>query len=94
MRFAIIYTPKFPIPHEEIPELLRGMATWMQNYQSRLEGVQFFVGGGGFGMVDVDDAGDLTRMLAEHPFTQYSEVAIKPLVNPAAGMAILQQTYA
>ena len=35
MRFAIIYSPKFPVPQAEIPELLQGTATWMQNHQSR-----------------------------------------------------------
>ncbi len=94
MRFAIIYTPKHPVPPAELPELLNGMAAWMQNHQSRLEGVQFFVGGGGFGTAEVDDAADLSRMLAEHPFTQYSEVAIKPLVDPATAMSILQEAYA
>ena len=94
MRFAIIYSPKFPVPQDQLPELLKGMATWMESHQSRLEGVQFFVGGGGFGTVDVNDAADLTRMITEHPFTQYSEVTIKPLVDPATAMGILQETYA
>jgi hypothetical protein len=94
MRFAIIYSPKHPIPQDQIAELLKGMAGWMESHQSRLEGVQFFVGGGGFGTVDVSDTGDLTRMISEHPFTQYSEVEIKPLVDPATAMAILQETYA
>lgn len=93
MRFAIIYRPKHPVPPEQMPELLKAMGEWMQSHGSRLEGVQFFVGGGGFGTIDADDATELTRLISEHPFTQYSEVEIKPLLDPQAAMSVLQETF-
>jgi hypothetical protein len=93
MRFAIIYRPKFQVPQDKLPEMLKGMGDWMQSHGDRVEGVQFFVGGGGFGTVETDDATELTRLLTEHPFTQYSEIEIKPLVDPQTAMSILQEVY-
>ncbi|HZO05358.1 MAG TPA: DUF3303 family protein [Solirubrobacterales bacterium] len=93
MKFATIYRPKYPAPPELIPDLLKEMGAWMQRYADRLENVQFFIGGGGFGTVDSDDAALLAKMITEHPFTIYSDVEIKPLVDPATALGILQETY-
>ena len=93
MKFAIIYHPKDSPAPEQIPELLKAMAGWMQTYGDRLENVNFFVGGGGFGTIDTDDAGELMKMISEHPFTIHSEVEIKPVVDPATAIGILQETY-
>lgn len=93
MRFAIIYRPKAPPNPEQMPGLLKEMATWMESYGSRLEGVNFFVGGGGFGTIETDDAGELSKMISEHPFSIYSEVEVKALIDPATAMEILQQAY-
>ncbi|MDX6623338.1 MAG: hypothetical protein QOE75_1270 [Solirubrobacterales bacterium] len=93
MKFAIIYRPKDPPPPDQMPEMLKGMATWMQTYGNRVEGVNFFVGGGGFGTIETDDAGELTKMISEHPFSIYSEVEVKALVDPAAALGILQEAY-
>lgn len=94
MRFAIIYRPNSPAPPDVIPDLLKGMGEWMQTYANRVDGVSFFVGGGGFGTIETDDAAELTRMISEHPFTPYAEVEVKPLVDPAAALSILQEAYA
>jgi muconolactone delta-isomerase len=93
MRFAIIYHPKFPAPQDEIPELLKGMGKWMQEHGSRIEGIQFFVDGGGFGILDTDDPGELSRLISEHPFTPYSDVEIKPVMDPESAMAVLTEVY-
>lgn len=94
MKFAIIYRPKNPPDPSQMPELLKGMADWMQAHGSRIQGVEFFVGGGGYGTIETDDAGELTKMISEHPFSIYSDVEIKPLVDPATALGILQQAYA
>ena len=47
-----------------------------------------------FGTVDSDDSALLAKMIAEHPFTPYSEVEIKPLVDPATAMGIRNQNTA
>lgn len=93
MKFAIIYRPKHPPPPDAMPEMLSAMAEWMQTNGRKAETLQFFVGGGGFGIFETDDAGELTTMLASHPFTPYSEVEIKALLDPAAAMAVLQEAF-
>ena len=93
MRFAIIYRPKDQPSPEQMPELLQGMAAWMQTYDSQLENVSFFVGGGGIGTVETDDAAELAKMLTANPFTLHSEVEIKPLIDPATAIGILQESY-
>lgn len=93
MRFAIIYRPKHPPPPELLPDLLKGMGDWMQRHGGRVENLQFFVGGGGFGTIETDDAGELSRLIAEHPFTQYADVEIKPLVDPQTALSVLQEAY-
>ncbi len=94
MKFVIIYRPKDPPDPAQMPQLLQGMADWMQTYGNRIQGVEFFVGGGGYGTIETDDAGELTKMISEHPFSIYSDVEIKALVDPATALGILQQAYA
>ncbi|MGA8746317.1 MAG: DUF3303 family protein [Solirubrobacterales bacterium] len=86
MKFLITYRPKHPAPADQVPELLKGMGEWMQKNASRIEGTQFFVGGGGFGTIETDDAGELSRLVAEHPFTPYADVQIEPLVDPQSAI--------
>ena len=93
MRFAIIYHPKHPVPQEQIPELLKGMGEWMQKHGSRIEGTQFFLGGGGYGTVETDDVNELARMISEHPFTPYSEVEVKPVLDPEAALTVFSDVY-
>jgi hypothetical protein len=93
MRFAIIYRPKHPAPQEQLPELLKRMGEWMKEHGSRIEGTQFFVDGGGFGIIDTEDAGELSRLISEHPFTPYSDVEVKPVIDPEAAMAVLVEVY-
>jgi muconolactone delta-isomerase len=93
MRFAIIYRPKHPAPQDQLPDLLKGMGEWMQKHGGRIEGTQFFVDGGGYGTIDTDDVGELSRLISEHPFTPYSDVEIKPVIDPEAAMAVLMEVY-
>ncbi len=93
MRFAVIYRPKHPAPPELLPDLLKAMGAWMEANASRAQGTQFFIDGGGFGTVETDDPAELSRMIATHPFTQYSDVDVKPLIDPASAMAVLVEAY-
>jgi muconolactone delta-isomerase len=74
--------------------LMAAMGKWLEKYDTQFEMLEFFVGGGGFGVVDVDDSADLQRMTAEHPFTQFSEVEIRPVVKPGVAMAIVNEALA
>ena len=93
MRFAVIYRPEHPAPAELLPELLKAMGAWMQNNARRVEDVQFFIDGGGLGTIETEDPAEISRILAEHPFTQYSDVEVKPLIDPSTAMAVLVEAY-
>jgi hypothetical protein len=94
MRCAIIYRPQNPPPPEIMPELMQRMGGWLNEYGGRLEFTEFFVGGGGFGVLDVDDSIELHRIIAAHPFTPYADVEIRPVVEPGAAMQVLQEVFA
>ena len=93
MRCAITYTPKDRPPPEEMPELLQRMGEWLSEYGSRMSVIEFFVGGGGFGVIDIADSAELHRITAANPFTPFSEVEIRPVVQPQQAMQILQEVF-
>jgi hypothetical protein len=76
----------------DVGNLLKAMGAWMEANASRAQGTQFFIDGGGFGTVETDPA-ELSRMIATHPFTQYSDVEVKPLIDPISAMAVLVEAY-
>jgi hypothetical protein len=94
MRVAVIYRPKFPPPPELIPELMQRLGAWLGENQSKFSVIEFFVGGGGFGVLDVTDSVDLHRIVASHPFTAISDVEIRPVVEPGQPMRVLQEVFA
>jgi hypothetical protein len=93
MRFAIIYRPSNPPPPEQLPDIVKATGEWMQRHGDKLEATDFFVGGGGIGIVDTDDPELVQRLIAENPFTPYAEIEIRPLIDPGAALGILQQAY-
>jgi Domain of unknown function (DUF3303) len=94
VRVAIIYRPRNPAPLEAVPMLLEAMGQWVENHGERFSTLEFFVGGGGFGVIDIDDSAELQQIAAENPFTAFSDVEIKPVVEPGTAMAILRETFA
>jgi hypothetical protein len=70
------------------------MGQWVEKYRNRFSTLEFFVGGGGLGVVDVGDSAELHRMTSENPFTPFSEVEIRPVVEPGEAMAILSEAFA
>jgi hypothetical protein len=94
MRVAVIYRPRNSPPFELLPQLVQGMADWTARYQDRMETLYFFAGGGGLGVIDIDDSAELQRILAEHPFTPFSDVEIRPVVDPGTALKTLQEAFA
>jgi hypothetical protein len=94
VRVAVIYRPKNTPPFEAFPMLLGGLDQWVEKYGERFSTLEFFVGGGGFGVIDIDDSAELQRIAAEHPFTPFADVEIRPVVEPGAAMEILNETIA
>jgi hypothetical protein len=74
--------------------LMGAMGQWVEKYGERFSTLEFFVGGGGFGLIDIDDSTELQRIAAENPFTPFSEVEIRPVVEPGAALAILSEVFA
>jgi hypothetical protein len=74
--------------------MFAAMGQWVEKYGDRFSTLEFFVGGGGFGVIDIDDSAELQRIAAENPFTQFSEVEIRPVVEPGAALAILGEAMA
>jgi len=93
VRFAIIYRPKNPPPPEAMPQMFQRLEGWMGRYRDRMQVFEFFVGGGGIGVIDVDDTTELQRMIAEHPFTPFAEVEIRPTVDPDTALRTLKEAY-
>ena len=94
MKHAVIYSPKTPPPAEMLPDMFAGTSAWVEKYGPKMETLYFFAGGGGLGVVDVADSAELQRMLAEHPFTTYVDVSIRPVVEPAVALSTLQEVAA
>jgi hypothetical protein len=94
MRFAIIYRPGASAPPpEQQSAIVEGMGEFMQRHGDKLESADFFVGGGGIGIIDTDDPALVQRLIAENPFTPYAEIEIRPLIDPATALGILQEAY-
>jgi hypothetical protein len=94
MRVAVIYRPKDPPPLEAMPMLMGALGEWVQKHGPRFSTIEFFVGGGGFGVIDLDDSGELQRLMAENPFTPFSEVEVRPVLDPATAMQITGEAFA
>jgi muconolactone delta-isomerase len=43
---------------------------------------------------EADDSAELQRMLAEHPFTPFADVEIRPVVDPGTALKTLQEAFA
>ncbi|HEV2753981.1 MAG TPA: DUF3303 family protein [Solirubrobacteraceae bacterium] len=94
MRVAVIYRPRQAPPPDQLPAMFQGLAEWVQRYRGRMESLNFFVGGGGFGVLDMDDSAELHRMLAEHPFTPFADVEVRPVVDAETALTVLQEVFA
>jgi hypothetical protein len=77
-----------------MPMMMGAMNQWIEKYGKRFSTLEFFVGGGGFGVIDVADSEELQRIAAENPFTQFADVEVRPVVEPGAAMAINAEAFA
>ena len=82
MRVFVLVVPKFFAPPEIFPALLEGFAAWRDDHRERMEAFEFFAGGGGgFGIFNVPDEAALHRIMVQYPFTPYSEITVRPLLD-------------
>jgi hypothetical protein len=94
MKVAVIYRPRSTPPFEAIPDMLEGVAAWIEKYGDRFETLYFFAAGGGVGVADVDDSGEIQRMTAEHPFTVYADVEFYPAIDAETSLKTLKEALA
>ena len=82
MRVFVLVEPKFFVPPEIFPTLLDGFAAWRDAHREHMESFEFFAGGGGgFGVFNGPDEATLNAMMFEYPFTPYSEITIRPILD-------------
>ena len=82
MRVLVLVEPRFPIPPEIFPALLDGFAAWREQYRNSMESFEFFArGGGGFGVINTPDEASLNRMMVEYPFTPFSQITVRPILD-------------
>jgi hypothetical protein len=82
MRVFVLVEPKFFIPPEMFPTLLDGFAAWRDAHRESMEAFEFFAGGGGgFGILNVPDEATLNRMIVQYPFTPFSEITTRPILD-------------
>ena len=94
MKIAVIYRPRNTPPLEAAPMMVDGIEQWLKAYEDRFEFVYLFAGGGGFGVGDFEDSAEVQKMVAEHPFTPFSDVEIKVVLDSATAIANLQAAMA
>lgn len=94
MKLMVTYRPKTAPPPAEMPGMFMRLAAWVEKYGPQMETLYFFAGGGGFGVIDLDDAAQMQRMMAEHPFTPYADVEIRAVVPADQALATLQEVFA
>src|SRR3712207_3382370 len=82
LRVFVLVEPKFFVPPETFPTLLDGFAAWRDAHRESMEAFEFFVGGGGgFGVFNVADEATLNRIMVQYPFTPFSEITTRPILD-------------
>lgn len=85
MKALVIGRPKFQVPPEMAPMVTQGAIDWYERYKDSFLEFGTFIGGGGFAVVDVDDAETLNKMVAEMPFVMFSDVTAELYVEGDKG---------
>jgi hypothetical protein len=91
MHVLVIGTPKFLIPPEQMPGVVEGALAWNERYRDSIELFGNFIGGGGFGVLNVPDEEALNQIVIEMPFAWFSDVQVHPFVDGEAGLRQLQR---
>jgi len=94
MKLAVIYRPRNAPPPEAMPMMFQALEQWLKTYGERFETLHLFAGGGGMGVGDFDDSAEVQRMTAEHPFTVFADVEVKPAVEWETALRNLQEAMA
>jgi hypothetical protein len=91
MKALVIGRPKFQVPPEMAPMVTQGAIDWYERYKDSFLEFGTFIGGGGFAVVDVPDAGTLNKMVAEMPFAMFSDITAELYVEGDKGFRQFQE---
>ncbi len=70
---------------------MQAFAGWRDRYRPVMETFEFFVAGGGFGVVDVPDDAALARMMMEYPWAPYSATEVHPIIDGDTALGMWQE---
>jgi hypothetical protein len=71
-----------------LPGLLDAFADWRERHRQSMESFEFFAGGGGgFAVANVPDEVTLNRIMVEYPFTPYSHITVRPVLDGDTALA-------
>ena len=94
MNTCVTYRVRQAPPPELLPMMIEGSQQWLDKYGEKFSTLWWFAGGGGIGITDQLDEVETMRMMAEHPFTPYSDVDVRICVDPRAGIDAFRQAVA
>lgn len=94
MLTCVIYRARSAPPAEMLPMMLEGTKQWIDRYGEKFDTLWWFESGGGIGIMDAGDGTDLMQMMAEHPFTPYSDVEVHAVVDPRTGVDLYGRVLA
>ena len=94
MHVLVVATPRDPIPPDMLGGMIDGALAWYDRYADKFTAFGTFPGGGGFGVLDVDDTATVSQMILEMPFAAVSSLDVR-IFNPGrAGMEQFRDVYA
>jgi hypothetical protein len=94
MHVLVVSLPQHPIPPSELPGIVDGAMDWHSRHKDEFEVFGLFPGGGGFGVLEVDDAARINQLMLEMPFSQYSRYEVRPFTPGAVGFTQLREAMA
>ncbi len=94
MRVVVIVRPKYPPPLDQLPTIFNGFASWRARYRGHMEVFENFAGAqGGLAILNVADEATLNQIMIEFPFTPYTEIEVRPLLDGDVAIEQLQQAF-
>lgn len=94
MKALVIGRPKFQVPPDMAAMVTQAALDWYERYKDRFEIFGTFLGGGGFAVVEADDAEELSKMIVEMPFATFSDVTAELFVEGDKGFRQFQEAMA
>lgn len=94
MQVLVVATPQHPIPPSEMPGIIEGATDWWTRHREEFDVFGTFPGGGGFGVLEVEDAERINQLMLEMPFSPFSSYEVRPFVAGDTGFTQLREAMA